>query len=79
MEVKLSAKVRLLKENKKGVIDDNRCLDQQIVVVNVYREHCKDRESANKKAVTEAELELENMKEAVLALEEWASPDKSLK
>lgn len=77
-KVELSVKVCVLEDPESGVIDEDCPLELQSVVLNADEERRKALEFEGKMDVTDAKVELENVKEAMRVLEEQASTDRLL-
>lgn len=69
-KVDLSANVHLLEVHDRALIIEVHRLQQQVVVLNFDNKRREARRSTEKRAVTDAKVELAIVKEAMLALEE---------
>lgn len=74
-EVEQLAKIDALESQESELLDDNRCLELQLVTVMLEKERHEAGDGESTKAVTEAKVELVNAKEAWRVLEGRTSAD----
>lgn len=74
-EPDFSTRVSFAEDDEMRISNEIRRFEHQVAVLNVDEERCKVHDSADKGVITDANAQLEKMKEALCALEELASAD----